>query len=358
MKEITVNTAHSAYPIRIGSGILAADPALDRIIEGRRSAFIVSGKVYDLHGEHIRNVISRYPRAALFIMDDLEENKSYSCAERFLQGFVDKGLTRESAVVGIGGGVVGDFAGYCASLYMRGIPVIHIPTTLLAMVDSSIGGKVAVNLNVGKNIVGQFYQPSLVLSDTSFLATLPERELKCGLAEILKHGLIGDRGTLEILERHTIASIREEAVMSELIYLSARFKASVVEQDEREGGLRAILNFGHTVGHAIESFMQYRGVSHGEAVAMGMLAEARLSEGAGLLSGEGLRYAEDMLSRYGLLELKVPSGADELIEHMKYDKKNTEDSIRFILLESPGRAVYGRTLDEGILRSVMAEIFG
>jgi 3-dehydroquinate synthase len=265
MKEITVNTGHGAYLIRIGSGILSGNPALDRIIVGRRSAFIVSERVYDLHVEYISDVISRYPRAELFIMDDREENKSYSHAEKFLQGFVEKGFTRESAVVGIGGGVVGDFAGYCASLYMRGIPVVQIPTTLLAMVDSSVGGKVAVNLNVGKNIVGQFHQPSLVLSDTSLLSTLPERELKCGLAEILKHGLIGDEGTLEILRRNTIDSIREEPALSQLIYLSARFKASVVEKDEREEGLRAILNFGHTVGHAIESFMQYRGVSHGEA---------------------------------------------------------------------------------------------
>ena len=353
MKEITVKTGQDSYKIQIGNRLLLDNPELDKMLGDRKSALILSNYLYDLHWEYLMEVIARQRGTNLFLMQDTEENKNYSHAEKFLQGFVEKGLTRKSAVWAIGGGVVGDFAGYCASLYMRGIPIVQVPSTLLAMVDSSIGGKVAVNLNVGKNIVGHFHQPSLVISDTFFLSTLPLREMKCGLAEILKHGLIGDQGTLDILQKHTLQSVQDESVLSELIYLSAAFKASIVEQDEKEGGLRAILNYGHTAGHAIESLLEYRGISHGEAVALGILVASRLSMETGLLSREGLDYIEDMLKRYELVNSEISCDPKELMEHMKYDKKNSGDSVRFVLLKNPGEPVYDQTVDAGLLSSVL-----
>ena len=310
-------------------------------LSGGKCAVVLSNHLYDLHWEYLMDLLGRYTNKELFLMQDLEENKNYLYAEGFLQGFADKGLTRDSVVWSIGGGVVGDFAGYCASLYMRGINIVQCPTTLLAMVDASIGGKVAVNLHSGKNLVGSFLQPLLVVCDTFLLSTLPEKEIKCGLAEIIKHALIGDSVSLDILLNHDFASIQKEDVLSELIYHSIKFKLSVVSQDEKELSLRAILNFGHTVGHAIESLMGYKGISHGEAVAAGIFAESRISRDMGMLSSADQKTISALLEQYGMSDKSISCNAQDVVKHMKFDKKNVGNTTKFVLLKEIGVPLYG-----------------
>ncbi|MCL2025351.1 MAG: 3-dehydroquinate synthase [Leptospirales bacterium] len=344
MKEIKAVTGTSSYTVQIGHQIMLKSSELKEKLSANKCAVVLSSHLYDLHWEYLMELLGKYTNKELFLMHDLEENKNYLYAEEFLQGFADKGLTRDSVVWSIGGGVVGDFAGYCASLYMRGINIIQCPTTLLAMVDASIGGKVAVNLRSGKNLAGSFLQPSLVVCDTFLLSTLPEKEMKCGLAEIIKHALIGDSASLDILLKHDFASIQKEDVLSELIYNSIKFKLSVVSQDEKELSIRAILNFGHTVGHAIESLMGYKGIGHGEAVAAGIFAESRISRDMGLLSHADQEKITALLEQYGMNDKSISCNAKDVIEHMKFDKKNVGNSIKFVLLKEIGVPLYGSSV--------------
>jgi 3-dehydroquinate synthase len=289
-------------------------------------------------------------------MKDGEQNKNYQYAEEFLNGLLLKGYSRQSAIIGIGGGVTGDFAGFIAALYMRGMPLVHIPTTLLAMVDSSIGGKTAVNLSAGKNIAGAFYQPELVISDIGFIKTLPENELKNGLTEVLKHGLIGQNDLLEILSGNNLNTIKEFDNLFNMVFLSAGFKAGIVGQDEREGGLRAILNFGHTAGHAIESLMELKGISHGEAVAIGIKIEIEISRRMGWLKDKEIDKINEIITKYNLIYNKYELNADGIIKHMKYDKKNAGGKIKFALLKGVGNPVFNQSVDEGLIREIIKEI--
>ena len=256
MRKVKVAAGGKSYDVLIGRGVMDGPEIPELAARADRTGFVVSGRVMELHGGPVTLAAGN---ARIFPMNDGEENKNYRYAEEFFNLLLKEGFSRRSLVVAVGGGVVGDFAGYCAAAFMRGIALAHVPTTLLAMVDSSIGGKVAVNIAAGKNIVGAFHQPSLVAADTRFLETLPDSELKNGIAETVKHALIGESRLMDMLRDNTLDSIKDPGIMEELIFLSAGFKARVVGEDERETGLRAILNFGHTVGHAIESLMEYRG---------------------------------------------------------------------------------------------------
>lgn len=358
MKEITASTSGGTYKIQIGYEALMHSSRLEEIIaDGDIKALMLSSYLYNLHYEYLGDVLAKHTNRSLFLVQDSEENKNYEYAGKFLQSFAEAGITRKSCVWSIGGGVMGDFAGFCAALYMRGIPLVQCPTTLLAMVDASIGGKVAVNIGKGKNLAGAFHQPVLVVADTFFLQTLGETELKCGLAEIIKHGLLGDGNTMDILLANTLSTIKRPELLSELIYHSAVFKAGVVSRDEREEGLRAILNLGHTVAHGIESAAQYKGVSHGEAVAMGLLAESRMSAEMGLLSKEELRLVEEVLARYELPGTGAKLEVAEIIKHMKFDKKNKAKTVMFSLLKSIGKPVYNQTVPENIMISALEEVF-
>jgi 3-dehydroquinate synthase len=346
-----------SYDILIGSSILPESFLRSEITSSERIALIVSAGTYELHRHYIDDSLEVI-RSRLFLirMDDREENKSYGYAERFLNRFIEEKLNRRSIVIGIGGGVTGDFAGFCAGVYMRGIPIIHVPTTLLAMVDSSIGGKVAVNLSVGKNMVGLFHQPSLVVSDVRFLQTLPDAELGNGLSESFKHGLLGDNRTLELLERYGPDSIKSEEAIAELVALSAAFKTGTVERDEREAGLRSILNFGHTIGHAIESSASYRGISHGQAVAAGIKIKIEVCRRMGLLmEGEAAR-ADGIMKRYGLLPELKNLDIDRVIRHMEFDKKNYAGEINFVLLNGIGNPRINQRISPGLLKEVMVKI--
>lgn len=359
MLTITAKTGEKSYDIIIGEKILPEVP-LDEF-RAESIALVVSATVYNLHKQYIDDFQKRIENQIdvpvhLMQMDDGEENKNYLYAQQFLEEFIKKGLTRKSLVVGIGGGVVGDFAGYLASLFMRGIPVIHIPTTLLAMVDSSLGGKVAVNLSLGKNIVGAFHQPKIVISDVRFLSTLPDNEMRNGLCEAIKHGMIGEKETIDIFKNNNFDSITQPVVITRLIEKSVFFKTSVVEQDETEGGIRAILNFGHTVGHGIESLFEYRGISHGEAVAIGIKAEVIISNRKGMLSDQEVDLVSELLQRYELVRKDISYNPGEVIGHMKYDKKNSGGKINFVLLDGIGNPVMNQHVDVKMLVEVLSAL--
>ena len=355
--RVTAYAGGAKYEVLIGRAILADALRREEVGSYERVAVIASARVYDLHREYLEESLGALGgRSCLILMDDRELNKSYAAAGRFLDQFIEIGMNRKSAVIGVGGGVVGDFAGYCAGVYMRGIPIIHVSTTLLAMVDSSIGGKVAVNLSVGKNIVGLFHQPSLVVSDTRFLDTLPDIEFRNGLTEALKHGLIGERKTLRMLERNDMDSIKNEDRILGLVARSVSFKSKIVQRDERERDVRAILNFGHTVGHAIESFMEYRGVSHGGAVATGIQVMVGISRRLGLISGADADRANRIIASYGLMLEKQACDLDGVIKHMEYDKKNFGDSAKFVLLKGLGNPIINQRIPLNMLREVMAEV--
>lgn len=358
-RAITARAGAHSYDVLIGSSILPASLARPEMAGFERVAVVASSRVYGLHRDYIDESLSVLgDRCDLMLYEDSEENKSYGRAEEFLEKFIGGKMNRRSAVIGIGGGVTGDFAGFCAGLYMRGVPVVHVPTTLLAMVDSSLGGKVAVNLSVGKNIAGLFHQPRLVVSDVRFLGTLPDEEFRNGLSEALKHGLIGEDTTLGLLERNDPASIRDESAVADLVARSVSFKTGVVERDERESGLRAILNFGHTVGHAIESHLGYRGVSHGEAVAAGMRVTTEISRRLGFLSDEEAGRVRALIERYGLIRRRWGLDPDGVIGHMEYDKKNFAGAINFVLLKGLGRPLINQRIPPDLLKGVMKEILG
>ena len=322
IKTISVKLQNRSYDILIGKSILnQINNAIDSLVPDKL-AVIISRRVDRLYSDYVKKAFKGYNNYEIILMNDGEEFKCYRYAEEFFNILLKKGYSRKSAIVSIGGGVVGDFSGFLASFYMRGIPIIHIPTTLLAMIDSSIGGKVAVNIEAGKNIVGSFHQPEIVISDISFLKTLPDNELKNGLTETVKHALIGASEILDILLNNDIDSIKNDKVIKEIIYLSAKFKSSIVEKDEREAGLRAILNFGHTVGHAIESLSRYKGISHGEAVAIGIIIELEMSRYRGFISEEDVIIYSEIVERYNLIYSDYRLDADELMNHMRYDKKN------------------------------------
>ena len=350
MRIIGVRAGEVHYKFVTGYEILG-DSGISGIMEtADRIGVVISERVRELHGDYITGCIADGGRGTIFPMKDGEEYKNYSHAEEFFKSLLSAGFSRRSLLIGIGGGVVGDFTGYLAAGFMRGISVIHAATTLLAMVDSSIGGKAAVNISAGKNIVGAFHQPSLVVADIRFLDTLPYSELKNGIAETLKHAIIGERRLIDLLLSNTPESIREREVMEELIVLSAGFKAGIVGRDERESGVRAILNFGHTVGHAIESLMNYRGISHGEAVALGMEAELEISIRMGMLSRDDAEIFRELSRRYGLVERKFSLDVDGIIEHMKFDKKSSRGVTRFALLKGIGEPVFDQEVDESIVR--------
>jgi 3-dehydroquinate synthase len=286
-----------------------------------------------------------------------EASKSLETVRFAYDWLLDHRAERGSAVVALGGGVVGDLAGFVAATYLRGVPFVQAPTSLLAMVDASIGGKVGVDHPRGKNLVGAFYPPRIVVQDTSLLASLPPRSLREGFAEVIKHGFIQDPPMLEILERDAERLLRvEPELTTEIVARNAAIKAKVVSEDEREGGLRAILNYGHTVGHAIEAATGYQRVLHGEAITAGMMAAAAIGERIGVTPPH-IRERQSRL--FGLYELpqRIPGiDPDAVIAATRLDKKVAAGRLRWVLLEDAGRPVLREDVPDHIVRDVVAEI--
>jgi 3-dehydroquinate synthase len=288
------------------------------------------------------------------VLPDGEKHKQWLSVSTILDALVDCRADRKSLVVALGGGVVGDVAGFAAAVYMRGIRFVQVPTTLLAQVDSSVGGKTGINHVRGKNLIGAFHQPQLVISDTGTLRTLPDRELSAGLAEVLKHGLLGDQDYFERTSRDLLAlRARDPDTLTRAIARSCEIKAGIVARDERESGERALLNLGHTFGHAIEALTSYSEWLHGEAVGCGLVLAADLSSRVGLLPREALAPVESAVRAAGLPTRIAGLSARAATESMRGDKKSEAGSIRFVLLDRIGRAVQ-RTVPDSALGETLA----
>jgi 3-dehydroquinate synthase len=355
--RVRVELGERSYDILIGPGLLAhVGELLQPLKLGRQGVIITDSTVGRTYAAPLQASL----KAAGFQTEVLdfpagETSKSLRQANRLFERLPRLPMDRQSFVIALGGGVVGDLAGFVAASYLRGIGLVQIPTSLLAQVDSSIGGKTGVNLPQGKNLVGAFYQPRMVLADTETLRTLPERELRSGFAEVIKHGAIRDAGFFEWLEANhkRVLSLDNDAVAN-AVRCCCEIKGAVVSADERESGLRAHLNFGHTIGHAMEALADYVGVLHGEAVSMGMVCAAHLSvKRAGLAKAEAARLVA-LLQASGLpTHLGDKYRMDELLEAMRLDKKAKNGKLRFVLLKRLGEAMLTDAVSDDDVREVV-----
>jgi 3-dehydroquinate synthase len=354
METIQVNVANGSYPVYIGSGILT-DGSLWEPYLGRAKALIVSNDVVaPLYLEKLRSSLPK-DSAAVHIIPDGEIHKNSETWKGIIDHLVDINARRDDIVIALGGGVVGDIAGFAAASYMRGIRFLQVPTTLLAQVDASVGGKTGINHAKGKNLIGAFHQPAAVVIDPATLTTLPEREFNAGLAEVVKYGAIMDGEFFDWLEASTQKiRAREAKTLHHLIRQSVSDKAAIVSADEREAGIRALLNFGHSFAHALETVTAYREFLHGEAVAIGMVIAAQLSELRGLCSYGAKDRLARLLQRFDLaLELPRTVSTGALIEAIELDKKGLAGARRLILLNAVGEALIDdQSTDEQIAAAI------
>lgn len=359
MSAVNVNLPGGGYAIRISPGGLGELGALvRRLLPASRALIVTDDNVAALYGERAAAALrSAGLTAELAVIPPGEESKSLAVAETLYSRAIAAGLDRKSPIIAVGGGVVGDLAGFVAATYMRGVPFVQVPTTLLAQVDSSVGGKVAVNHPAGKNLIGAFYQPRLVVADPAVLATLPVRELATGLAEVAKHGVIADAAFFAWQSGNSAAILaREPAALEAIIRRSCEIKAAVVEQDEQESGLRMILNFGHTIGHALEAATGFARFTHGEAVAVGMCGAARLSSVLGLCGRDTVAEVSALLARFGLPTAAPGCRADDLLAYLARDKKSLGGAVNWVLLADIGRVVVRNDVPEEAVRQVLAEL--
>jgi 3-dehydroquinate synthase len=354
MQRVSVGLAGRSYEILIGPDLLRRAAEFIAPLAPTHIALVTSATVNDLYAERVRNALSGLGPLMTIVLPDGEAHKNWSSVSKILDALVEGGADRKSLVVALGGGVVGDVAGFAASIFMRGIRFVQMPTTLLAQVDSSVGGKTGINHERGKNLIGAFHQPQVVISDTSTLKTLPSRELSAGLAEILKHGLLADCKYFEQVV-HDLPALRACApdALGRAIAGSCEIKAGIVTRDERETGERALLNLGHTFGHAIEAMTGYTRWLHGEAVGCGLVLAADLSVRVGLLERAAIGPIETAVQAAGLPARIEGLSLERAIESMRGDKKSEAGAIRFILLEHIGRAVQ-RTVPDAALRATLA----
>jgi 3-dehydroquinate synthase len=328
------------YEIRIGSGLLDAPLTWQGLPKAAAAVIVSNDRVAPLYAQRLRErLLAVYPRVDLVVLPDGERHKDWASLNRICDHLLAEALDRRTVLFALGGGVIGDMTGFAAAIYMRGVPFVQVPTTLLAQVDSSVGGKTAINHPLGKNMIGAFYQPVRVIADLDTLDTLPDRELSAGLAEVIKYGPIADADFLDWIEGHLDALLaRDKAALAHAVRRSCEIKAEVVGRDEREQGLRAILNFGHTVGHAIEAGLGYGEWLHGEAVACGMVLAADLSARRGLVPADFAARLRGLVERAGLPVRPPRLGAERYLQLMRVDKKAEAGAIRFVLIESVGRA--------------------
>ncbi|MEN8720861.1 MAG: 3-dehydroquinate synthase [Oceanococcaceae bacterium] len=349
---LTVNTPSRRYPIHIGRGLLTELAALTGI-QARHAVIVTNDTLAPLYLERVRDAMGE--KAAAVVLPDGERYKTMETCTELLDQLLAEKRGRDTVLVALGGGVIGDLTGFTAAVYQRGIDFVQIPTTLLAQVDSSVGGKTAVNRPLGKNMVGAFHQPVAVISDLDTLDTLPHRELLAGLAEVIKYGLLGDADFFDWIDTHLDALLaRDAAALTEAIRRSCEHKARIVAADERESGVRALLNLGHTFGHAIEAHLQYRDWLHGEAVAAGMLMAADMSCREGALTATQRDRVARLLQRAGLpITLPENLSAERMAEFMRGDKKNKDGNIRLILLDRIGQARLRDDYDPALLEATL-----
>ena len=341
MQTLTVALGDRAYPIHIGSGLLTQPELILPHLKIKQVAIVTNTTVAPLYLERVQTaLIQAGVKTVPIVLPDGEIYKNSASLNGIYDALLQHRIERKATLIALGGGVIGDLTGFAAATYLRGVPFIQIPTTLLAQVDSSVGGKTGINHPLGKNMIGAFYQPQLVLADTDTLNTLPERELAAGLAEVIKYGLIRDPVFFAWLEENMDRLLaRDDQALAYAIHRSCQNKAEVVAADEREAGQRALLNFGHTFGHAIEAGMGYGAWLHGEAVGTGMIMAADLSQRMGWLRPEEMRRARALITKARLPATAPDLGHEKYLDLMGLDKKVEGGKIRFVLLKSIGEAL-------------------
>lgn len=355
MQTLTVDLGDRSYPIHIGGGLLEQPQLLLPHLATKQVAIVTNTTVAPLYLEKLsiglqHNGVTVIP----VILPDGEQYKSWESLNLIFDVLLKNRAERKTTLVALGGGVIGDLTGFAAASYQRGVPFIQVPTTLLSQVDSSVGGKTGINHPLGKNMIGAFYQPKVVLADTSTLNTLPDRELSAGLAEVIKYGLIGDLPFFEWLETNMDRLLaREPDALAYAIRRSCENKAAVVAADEREGGIRAFLNLGHTFGHAIEAGMGYGVWLHGEAVAAGTVLAADLSRRLGHLSEADVERTRALLRRAGLPDTAPDLGVEAYLKAMEIDKKVEGGKMRFVLLDAIGAAFIGTDIPPDLLKATL-----
>ncbi len=353
MQTLELSLGERSYPIHIGSGLISDSALLERSVAAEQVLIVTNETVAPLYLERLERGLRTRNTAAL-VLPDGEQYKTLDTFSRIVDRLIELRFHRDACVVALGGGVVGDVAGYAAASYQRGIAYVQVPTTLLAQVDSSVGGKTAVNHPSAKNMIGAFHQPVSVLIDTDTLGTLPGRELAAGIAEIVKYGLILDPELFGWLENNIERLTALEApALAHAVRRSCGIKAAVVAEDEREQGKRALLNLGHTFGHALETLGGYGKWLHGEAVATGTVLAAETSRRLGWLSADDCRRIEDLLRRAGLPVRAEGVDADDMLEAMALDKKTGRDGLRLVLLTAIGEAVVTAAPEREVLLEVL-----
>ena len=356
--QVHIDLADRSYAIAIGAGLLGQPDTYQQLPPAATALVVSNTTVAPLYAAALMQALqARYPRVLLVTLPDGEAYKDWPTLQLIFDALLQNGCDRKTVLFALGGGVVGDMTGFAAASYMRGVPFVQVPTTLLAQVDSSVGGKTAINHPLGKNMVGAFYQPQLVVCDLDVLKTLPDRELSAGLGEIIKYGPIADMAFFDWIEAHVTAlRAKDPAALAHAIRRSCEIKAWVVGQDERESGLRAILNFGHTFGHAIESGLGYGAWLHGEGVGCGMVMAAHLSQRLGLVDMLFVERLTALVARAGLpVKAPVLSSADNAgryLELMRIDKKSEAGEIRFVVIDGPGKAAV-RAAPDALVREVI-----
>ena len=356
--QITISLAERSYPILIGKQLITDAATYTNLPQAACALIVSNTTVAPLYAGQLTEALRAYYKKVLLVtLPDGEAHKDWPTLQLIFDALLENGCDRKTVLFALGGGVVGDMTGFAAASYMRGVPFVQVPTTLLAQVDSSVGGKTAINHPLGKNMIGAFYQPQLVVCDLDVLKTLPPRELSAGLAEIIKYGPIAGMEFFDWIETHLDNLLAgKSSALAHAIERSCQIKADIVSQDEREQGLRAVLNFGHTFGHAIESGLGFGQWLHGEAVGCGMVMAAHLSQRLGLVDSAFVARLTRIVQRAGLPVkgpvLNVHNNAGRYLELMRVDKKSQAGEIRFVLIDNPGSAIL-RTAPDNLVREVI-----
>ncbi len=356
--RLRIELGERSYDIVIGSGLLGHPDTYAGLPRAAQALIVSNTTVAPLYAAALQQALrAHYRQVEVLALPDGEQHKDWQTLSLIFDALLQRGCDRKTVLYALGGGVVGDMTGFAAACYMRGVPFVQVPTTLLAQVDSSVGGKTAINHPLGKNMIGAFYQPQRVVCDLDTLKTLPPRELSAGLAEVIKYGPIADMALFDWLEANMEAlRALDAAALAQAVRRSCEIKAQVVAQDERESGLRAILNFGHTFGHAIEAGLGYGQWLHGEAVGCGLVLAAALSQRLGLVDAAFVARVRALVQRAGLPVvapvLDAADNAGRYLELMRLDKKAEAGEIRFVLIDGPGRAVV-RGVPDALVREVI-----
>jgi 3-dehydroquinate synthase len=357
--EIPVELGARRYDVVIGHGALALAPELLRRLRGRRFLIVSNPRIWSLHGARMESAFRGLGPVSRVLVGDGERHKGFSTLKVLCDGFLRAGLGRDGVVVAFGGGVVGDVAGFAAATYMRGVSWVVVPTTLLAMVDSAIGGKVAINHADAKNLVGAFHQPAAVIADPELLKTLPAREVQSGAYEVLKCGVLGDRALFRAMQRLP-GDLRAwgPSDLDNAIASAIRIKAEIVEKDEREGGLRRVLNLGHTLGHALEAATRYRRFTHGEAVGWGLLGAAWIALRRGLLAEPAFDAIAAGVDRLGPRPRVSDLDAERILSALSHDKKAVGGRVPFILPIAVGRVAVHSDVTASEIRRALRVMAG